>query len=183
MTPVQIATLNELFLADPTASQWIHGGDEDQLLADWFNEVDSNFWVWKSSVLTQDVFDLVIWANMTPSDAPDGTQLWENRNLQCQSKQLNVQTLLRFDFVNCSKVNIRAGLKDALTHFPSGNSGADKSAGWTDVDGFFKRVATRAEKALAIAGSTGGDGTNALPKYLTYEGEVAKDEASTIRAL
>lgn len=175
MTPDQYHTLNVAAMADQGAADFIATG-EDQSLADWLNTPDA-FVVWKSSVPVADVFDAVLWANMTPAIAPDDTQLWTNRNLQCQSKQLQLQTfLIGRETLNPSKSNIRAGMQDALTNLPSKADGTNQNAGWTAVLALFKRTTTRAEMILAS-----GTGTDATPGLLGWEGLFDAASASTVR--
>ena len=63
--------------------------------ADFYNAPASpDYIVWNPTTATKDVMDAINWANMTPSDAADGTALWTNRALACQGKQFNIQTML-----------------------------------------------------------------------------------------
>ncbi len=97
--------------------------------------------------------------------------IFQSRQLACQTKQMNIQTMLTGrDTIDGSKANIRAGLQDALTNIPSGANGAVRSAGWTNVrDGVIARVVTRLEKLFA----TGGNGsTPATAATLVVEGDL-----------
>lgn len=137
-----------------------------------------DYWVWNTAALTKNLMDAVTWANMTPQDAPDGTATWTNRALACQGKQFNLQTMLvGRETVDGSKVNIRAGLQDALSSIPSGAAGALKSGGWAAVKLALARKATRLEKLLAS-----GNGDVATPSTLTYEGSVGYQEIGEARA-
>lgn len=138
--------------------------------AAWFN-VASEFIVWRSSTSVAEVQDAVVWANMTPADAPDGTTAWTNRSLACQGKQFNLSNLIvGRDQINSGKANVRAGLQDALTNVPSGAGGALVSAGWTTIRDAMKRNATRGEALYAT-----GTGTSATPGNLVWEGTITRD--------
>ena len=90
--------------------------------------------------------DAILWANFTPLDTPDGTQLWTNRALCCQGKQFNIQLMLQGrSTIPGDKPGFRTGLQDALTALPSGASGANKTGGWTAVQLVLQRLATRFE--------------------------------------
>jgi hypothetical protein len=139
-------------------------------IAAWF-KADSEFVVWRSSVSVAEVQDAVVWANMTPADAPDGTTAWTNRALACQGKQFNLQNLIvGRDQINSGKANIRAGLQDALTNVPSGAGGASQSAGWVTIRDAMKRNANRGEALYAT-----GTGTSATPGSLVWEGVVSRE--------
>lgn len=131
--------------------------------------------VWRTSVPIDNVFDAITWANMTPAAAPDGTTLWTNRNLQCQSKQLALQTIIgRREFINGSKALIRSGLQDALTSLPSKADGGNQNAGWVNVLPVLKRPATKAE-AIYVTGT----GTDAAPGLLVWEGQININDVGT----
>lgn len=141
--------------------------------------LNAAFKVWRTSAPTADLFDAITWANYTPQDLPDGTLLWQNRALQCQGKQFNLQTMLvGRDIINPSKANIRAGLQDALTAIPSGGAGVSKSGGWNNVALVLQRSATEAERLCAVGP---GDGAQATPATLTFEGGITLDDASNMR--
>jgi hypothetical protein len=178
LTPSQLSLVKAAILADPTLANLPSDGDSLGTIATALNAPSSPaFYVWKSSVQTQDVFDAIIWANFTPQDTPDGTTLWTNRSLQCQGKQFNVQTMLvGRDSINPSKTNIRAGLQDALTAIPSGASGANKSGGWASVNLILYRTASRVEQVLAT-----GTGTTVSPALLGYEGTISSNDVDTAR--
>jgi len=176
LTESQIATLTPIVMAQPALVIAANTGD-NYAISDWLNTRDEAFYVWKTYLQTQDIFDNITWANFTPQDAPDGTQAWANRSLACQGKQFNVQTLLTGrESINPSKQKIRDGLQDALTAIPSGANGATKAGGWNTVVAVMYRTATRAEKYLSA-----GTGTTASPAMLVFEGFVTAQEASLMR--
>ena len=125
MDTTQLQTLKAAITGatDPTLIAARDAGNNTDIAA-WFN-VASEFIVWRSSTSVSEVQDAVVWANMTPAGAPDGTAAWTNRALGCQGKQFNLQNLIvGRDQINSGKANIRAGLQDALTNVPSGAGGA-----------------------------------------------------------
>ena len=176
-TPEQNTILKALAAADPIAQAWVNDATaDDQALADWLN-TDTTKYIWKTFTPSDDVFNEIAGAKMTPVDAPDGTTLWTNRALMCQAKQLNIQTLLQGkDRLATSKANIRNTLSDALLNVPSGANGVAQSAGWAGVKAVISRIATRAEVALAT-----GTGTQASPANPGWEGIISAGEASSVR--
>ena len=139
-------------------------------------DASPDYIVWNPSTSTKDVMDAITWANLTPSDAPDGTAAWTNRALACQGKQFNIQTMLvGRDLVDATKANLVSGLQDALTNVPSGAAGASKSGGWANVKIALTRKATRFEKLLAT-----GSGTAASPSVMGYVGKVSPSDFNGI---
>lgn len=175
MTPAQYTTLKSLADADQTASALIAQGN-DIGLADWMNAPTSQY-IWRQYTPADDVFDAIVWANLTPIDAPDGTALWTNRALLCQAKQINLQIMLQGkERIATAKATTRAGLSDALLNVPSGASGATQSAGWATVKSVISRIGTRAEMALAT-----GAGTQGIPSVPSFDGTISAYDAQMIR--
>lgn len=171
MTPAQLATLKAAIIADTnlTAAKAAH---DTQAIADYLNG-DSTFIVWRSSTQADDISDAITWASLTPTDAPDGTALYSNRVLLCQTKQMAIQQQLQFrNAVNTGKAQIRNAFSDALTNVPSGAGGALVDAGWAGagkVKGAISRPATRLEKVFAT-----GTGTAGSPGTLVVEETVSE---------
>jgi len=175
MTPEQYTSLKSLADADQTASALIAQGN-DIGLADWMNAPTSQY-IWRQYTPADDVFDAIVWANLTPIDAPDGTALWTNRALLCQAKQINLQIMLQGkERIATAKATTRAGLSDALLNVPSGASGATQSAGWATVKSVISRIGTRAEMALAT-----GAGTQGSPSAPSFDGTISAYDAQMIR--
>ena len=189
LTAAQLLVLKNAILGDGTLSQIDHTSNAGYVqLADAMNVVDSAFFVYKSDVKVQDIYDQITWANLTPADAPTDTVTpandtaitlarWHNRSLACQGKQFNLQIILQGqNLIDARKANVRAGLQDALTNIPSGASGAPISAGWVAVrDNVLTRKATRAEK-LFVSGGNGA--TAATAATMAVEGLVTPDDIS-----
>jgi hypothetical protein len=168
MTDSELLALKAALLADTDQAviDAVTGGNHTEI-ARLYNLPSSTI-VWRTSVPVPEVFDAIVWANMTPAAVPDGTALWTNRNLQCQSKQLALQTILMGrEQINATKANIRAGLQDALTAIPSKSDGSNQAAGWLAVVPILKRAATKAEAVYAT-----GTGTDANPALLVWEGQI-----------
>lgn len=166
LTPAQIAVLKAAITAeiDPTFVALRQAGATGAM-TEWYN-APSTYVVWRSTTQAADIFDAIVWANLTPADTPDGTAQWQNRSLACQGKQFNIQTLLAGrEAIGSGKPNVRAGLQDALTNVPAGAAGANIAAGWATVRVAMQRAANRAEKLYAT-----GLGTAATPGVLAFEG-------------
>lgn len=175
MTPTQKAAIKADILAKQASGQPLFGVTSEPVIAAYYNATTS-YVVWRSSTPTADVCNAIVWASLTPSDAPDTTQIYANRALQCQAKQINVQTLVQGrDSIASSKPNIRAGLQDALTGLPAGTGGAIVGGGWNAVKTAMTRSATVVEQLLAS-----GVGTAATPADLSYEGTLTDQDVSDI---
>lgn len=160
LNTTQLQTLKAYIAADPVLSLEPMNGDGDYNIAKALNQIVAPaFQVWSSNVRTQDIFDAIIWANLTPAQTVDGTQAWLNRTMLCQSKQFNLQTILTGrETIDATKVSIRNGIQDALTGLPSKTDGTTQGAGWAAVQLILQRTATVAEKIFAT-----GTGTTASP--------------------
>ena len=144
MTPEQLIVLKAAILAetDPVFVA-ARSTRNDMAIAAFYNQPNNPaFYVWKSSVPIDDIFDTINWALLTPADVPsaaDSVQLIEtqiNRGLVCQSKQINLQILLQGRTqINATKLRVRQALTDSLQGIPSGASGAAQDAGWAQVKG------------------------------------------------
>lgn len=170
-----------------TLAQWYSAG-ADAACAAAMNVLTAAFSVYRTSIPVSEVFDAIVWANFTPSDAvPVDTSLnndiYQSRQIACQTKQMNLQTMIVGQAsINGAKGNIRAGLQDALTNIPSGAGGAARSAGWVTVrDTVLARLATRAEKLYANV-ANGNGGTAATAATLTFEGNLTAADIQAARA-
>ena len=172
MDNAQLQTLRTAILADATLAEMVAAGNIGPALSVLNAIIEPVFIVWRSSTATQEIYDAITWAKLTPNDTPDGTALWTNRALSCQGKQFNVQTLLQGrESINSARQNVQSGLQDALTNVPSGAGGATVSAGWAAVRLVMQRQATRGEKVFAI-----GPGTAANPASLGFEGMITDSD-------
>ena len=139
--------------------------------------------VWRTNTPTKDIFDAITWANFTPNDAADSTQLYMNRTLLAQTKQMNLQNMLTGrETIDASKANIRAGLRDAVINLPTGAAGAAVSAGGASgatVLTACVRKATRVEKLLASAPVATGTVSAGV---MGFEGSVSYQDIEAARA-
>jgi hypothetical protein len=184
LTPAQLQTLKADILVDPAFTGVPNSADGNLLIATAYNTTHvPNFFVYRTNVPTQDIFDQVVWANLTPTDTPDGTQAWANHSLACQGKQFNLQTLLMGQgTINAAKSNIRAGLQDALTNVPAGASGALIAAGWVGVrDNALARLARRIEALFASVGGAQDGTTAAKAATLVVEGTISGQQIQDAR--
>jgi hypothetical protein len=176
LTPAQLTTLKTAINNTPEWAAYPNSGDGWFDLARKLNETASpNFWVWSTNADVAAVRAAIVGANLTPTDAPDGTQQWMNRSLQCQGKQLSLQLFLPFSgTLNASDANLRTTLQDALQGVRSGAGGASQDAGWTAVRNTLARLATSAEKILADTG-TGDGSTRANSANLVFQGSLSTE--------
>ena len=179
LTPSQLPVLKAAINAVPAWAALVNNEDTADFISSELDKAASPaFYVWKSSVPTGELFDAIVWANLTPSPVPDGTAAWTNRSLACQGKQFNLQTILTGrESINPSKSRIRNGLQDALTDVPSGNNGNARQAGWTEVLALLYRPATAGEKIFAT-----GAGTDVSPALLVVEGKIGRQDIVEARA-
>lgn len=177
LTPAQFDTLKADVLADPVLSALEPSSDAiNKIIEAYAAPSAANIIVWKSTSPVANIYDTLNWKNFTPTDTPDGTQLWLNRAMACQGKQFNMQTmLLGRENLNTGKVNIRQGLKDSLQNVPAGANGALVDAGWSSVKDAITRTATRLEALFAT-----GTGTQGSPGTLEVEGTVSYQEVLTM---
>jgi hypothetical protein len=164
LTTAQLSQLKAAIIADANLATAYDKKDVGFMVN--YLKGNSTFVVWRDSTLTSDIFDAIVGSNLTPSDAPDGTQLFENRAMVCQGKQNSLMILLQGQLqLSTGKSNIRVWLQDALTGLPSGASGAVTNAGWPAVKTAISRFATLYEKIFST-----GTGTAGTPGSLVVEG-------------
>ena len=182
MTPAQLQTIKAAITANPTWAAFPMSGDGYYDLAVQLNkEAAPTFWVWSTTVDVQALRSAIVWANLTPADAPDGTQAWANRSLQCQGKQFNIQNIVPFPgTLNASDVNLRAGLQDALQGVRSGAGGAAQDAGWAAVRNTLARKAKYIEQILADT-ATGNGSTRQLSATMVFEGSISDADVMAAR--
>ena len=144
------------------------------------------FTVWRTDAQVSAILDAINWSLYTPNDAPDNTATYTNRTLNIQTKQMNLQNMvIGRERLDCSKVNIRAGLRDAVIAVPAGAGGAAVSPGGASgatVLNNCTRAATRLEKLLAVA-SQGNDTTGSVTaRVMGFEGSVSYPDIDAAKA-
>jgi len=162
----QRATLKAYIQADPVLSLLTTGIDSINTIINTLNAVAApDYFIWNKAVPTDSINNAVVWTNFTPNDTPDTTVLFQNRALICQIKLEQLQALLTsrttFDATKQTQV---AGLQDALSNLPSGNAGANRSAGWATVKLILSKPATVVQQLFST-----GSGTQASPSITTVD--------------
>ena len=153
MTPEQTMALKNNIIAKSAAGQpleaLVAGGDWQNVAA--YYNADSATKLWRPDAPRAKVFGAIIWKNLTQADAPDGTALFTNRALACQSLQINLQIMLppTSDTLPGDEIGFRQGLQDALSAVPAGVGGAVLDAGWVPVRNALQRLGTRFEALFA----------------------------------
>lgn len=187
MTPAQNAAIKADILASADMNTLPNNSDGSFAIAALYNAPASpTFTVWRTDAQVSAILDAINWSLYTPNDAPDNTATYTNRALNIQTKQMNLQNMvIGRDRLDCSKVNIRAGLRDAVIAVPAGNGGAAVSPGGASgatVLNNCTRNATRLEKLLAVA-SQGNDTTGAVTaRVLGFEGIVSYTDIDNAKA-
>jgi len=175
LSTTQLATVRTYVESDQVLSQLPKDGNGFTVV---MNALNSNpavdFFCWNDTAFVSNIYDAIIWSNLTPAQTADGTAIYTNRALICQAKQINLQIMLQGkEYINAEKQNIRAGLHDALMSVPSKVDGSVQGAGWAAVQAALQRKTNLLEKIFAI-----GEGSNASPATLTVKGIITMDEVT-----
>lgn len=178
LSTTQLQLLKADIAIDPVLLAKPANDDGAYDIATAYNQISvPDFYVWNNQVSVDVIYDNIVWANLTPTDVPDSTQLWLNRAMMCQAKQFNLQTMLQGkNFFDAGRATFRAGLQDALTNVPSALAGATVSAGWPAVKTAITRKATRVERLFAS-----GSGTQATPASLIVIGPITYQDVQLAR--
>lgn len=186
MTPAQLAAIKADILASPDLSALPNNSDGAFEIARLYNlPASPAFNVWRTDAPVDAILDAVNWSQYTPTDAADNTATYTNRMLAIQTKQMNLQNMvLGRTTINAAKVNIRAGLRDAVIAVPAGAGGASVSPGGASGANVLTacvRPATRIEKLLATA-SQGSDTTGSTTaRVMGFEGSVSYQDIEAAR--
>ena len=192
MTPAQLTALRQAIDANPTWVAIPNNSDGNYTLAALLNaQASPAFSVWRTDAPVNAILDAINWGTYTPSDTialtdPTLTQQ-VGRLLTIQTKQMNLQLMVQGrEVINCSRPNVRGGLRDAVIQVPSGANGAATSPGGANgatVLAQCIRNATEAEKILATA-SQASDTTGATTApVMGFEGNVTPTDVETARNL
>lgn len=141
--------------------------------------------VWRTDTPVSAIFDAITWANYTPNDAADGTQLYQNRCYLVAIKQMNLQTMLTHTPINTANPLTRGGLRDALIQLPTGLAGVITSAGGASgvtVLNACLRNASRIEKALATSLQASDTTGTVAARVMGFEGRVSFSDIEQARA-
>jgi hypothetical protein len=184
LTTLQLSALKAAILADGTLSAYPNTIDGNLDMASQKLNVTASpsFKVWSTRVPVSDIFDAITWSNYTPADAADASVTFSNRLMVINVKQMNLQNMvIGRDFVNASKSNIRAGLRDAVIQLPSGASGAAVSAGGASgvtVLTACLRDALLIEKILTAGSQTTG---TVAADVMGFEGQISGADVAAAR--
>lgn len=185
----QLQALKAAILADPVLAAQPQTDDGAYAVAELLNaKASPDYWLWNTAAPVQGILDAVTWINYTPNDAPDNTVTYQNRCMLTQTKQMNLQLMLQGrESIDASRSAIRSGLNDATSSLPTGANGALRSGGWGNIVVTLRRLATYAEKVLAIPatgiGNDGGArGTTTNPDKPGWEGRLSYQDVLDARA-
>lgn len=143
-----------------------------------------DFFVYWSAVPVELVLDKINYANYTPNDDPSqanatAAQVWENRAMLIQLKQINLQLLLQgrgtFD---ATKTTQRTGLRDATESLPSGTNGNNRVGGWLNIEPVLARKATVGEKLFASGGGNGSTAVLAANLGVGFDGSLCEGQVT-----
>lgn len=173
MTRYQLVALRADILAsvDPLVVAARDGRNDTEMARLYNLPAAPSWWVWRTAVRVDEVFDGVAVANYYPVPAPDGTAAWTNRGIACQIKFDMLRLLLARETLDPSRARTRNSLEAALTDIPSGNNGNLRQGGWSAVQPLLRREATRAERLFVT-----GAGTDVDPGRAVFAGEVSTDD-------
>lgn len=163
LSPSQVQALKTACVADVAICKPLHDAADDAGLAAYFNASSVTHIVWRTDVTRAQIYH---------TTSGEGTTWnWTTYKNQSIAEQNAWVQMFMGDQADFSLPNLRAGV-DAI--FSGAGGPATQRA---HVAAIAKRVATRAEKALAT-----GTGTLAVPATMTFQGQVTTAEASLIRS-
>lgn len=190
MIPAQLTALRAKVFAsaDPQIVAAIAARDVNALVAR-LNSANGEQG-WRTDAPVNAILDAITWSSYTPSDTIQNSDtdpvltVRVGRLLTIQTKQMNLQLMLQGrDRLDCSRPNVRGGLRDAVIQVPSGSNGANTAPGGTNAATVLAqcvRPITVAESLLA-ANAQASDTTGATSaRVLTFEGEVYGNEGTAI---
>lgn len=187
MTPAQLTSLRGACFLDANAAAFFVAPGNAAGLRAYLNAA-SGANVWRTDASVDAINDGIDYGKYTPTDAVPSTDpalsIDISRMLRIQTKQMNLQNILiGRTTLNCSRPNVRGGLRDAVIAVPAGTAGALTAPGGAsgaNVLAACVRPGTRAEVMLAV-GSQASDTTGGTSaRVLTFEGEVSDVEAATL---
>lgn len=187
MTDAQLTALRAACFADPTAAAFFAPGDGKATGLQAYLNGASGTNVWRTDASVDAIMDAIDFSKYTPNDtvlAADTDPALSRKIgwlLTVQTKQMNLQLMLQGrQTINAAKVNVRAGLRDAVIQVPTGANGANTSPGGASgvtVLNNCARVANRAELMLAAASQASDQTGSTTARVMTFEGEVDEIEA------
>ena len=189
MTPAQLTALRAACFADPTAAAFFVAPGNASGLRSYLNGASASN-AWRTDAPVEAILDAITFSNYTPNDAIGGSDTDPTLTrkvgwlLTAQTKQMNLQLMLQGRAtINAAKVNVRAGLRDAVIQVPTGAGGANTSPGGASGSTVLNnctRPALRAEVMLAAASQASDTTGSVTARVLTFEGEVSEQEATAL---
>lgn len=189
LTTAQLQTLKTAINNTPAWSAFPNNDDGHYALAAELNKTASpSFPVWRTEAPIDAINDGIDYSKYTPSDAVPASDpalsVDMARLLRIQTKQMNLQNMLMGrTSLNCSRANVRGGLRDAVIAVPAGVAGANTAPGGASgvtVMTACTRSATYGEKVLAGAQETTGTVT---ANVLGFEGNLSPSDVQQARNL
>ena len=191
MTPAQIDALRAKVFAstDPTIVALRTARDQNGLTA--HLNSNSNVNGWRTDAPVNAILDAINWSAYTPTDNPQNSDtdlaalsIKTARLLTVQTKQINLQLMLQGrDTLNCSRPNVRGGLRDAVIQVPTGVNGAPTSPGGANGSTVLAqciRPITVAEDLLSAAPQASDTTGTTTARVLSFEGQVEGGEVGSI---
>lgn len=162
LTPAQLTTLKAAILADPVLAAYPAGAASSYPIAAALNlDAEPAFIVWRTDVPIDDIMrNGMDWARVDNLSVGKA-RIWD--------------WMGRLGTLDASKPNIRAGIDATWV-----GTAADLAVR-AIVYAHCKRKATRAEKLFAD--TTNGNGADATPATMTFEGPLTPDEVQQAREL
>lgn len=162
LSPAQLATLKTDIANDPTLNSKPNNSDGNTDIASAYNALASpSFTVWKTLVTISDVGKNINGTELAGLTANNLTRL---------------QTIAIF-----SAAGVNPSLPDQRQFFDDVFSGAGGTVTRASLLALWKRLATRGEKLYA--NTSGGNGSNATPATLVFEGSVSAGDVDQARNL
>lgn len=184
LTPAQKTTLLAAINADG-AIKAIYDTGNDTQTAQALNVVATpTVTAWDPQAPVKRIIDNVVWSRYTQNDAPDGTQLYNNRGMAIQIKQQNLTMILNRASLDAGLVNLRDGIRDATTSIPAGAGGANVHPGGANcstVCPAMTRSALRIEAILAAPQQASDTTGSTTARVLVWEGPIAPGDIASLR--
>jgi len=162
LTLAQKQALRAAIVAEPAWNGFLTNPDPDirianaETIAAEFNATDATFTVWKTNVSIREIGDNIVGNDLAGLSSLNNTRL---------------QTA-----VVLASQGVNPSLADRRFFFDDIFSGAGGAATRAKLLILWKRLATRAEKLFA--NTAGGNGANATPATLTFEGTITPNDVT-----
>lgn len=187
MTPAQLSALRAACFLDANAAAFFVAPGNAAGLRAYLNGASGTN-VWRTDAPIDGINDGIDYGKYTPSDAVPSADpalsIDISRMLRIQTKQMNLQNMLiGRATLNCSRPNVRGGLRDAVIGVPAGTAGALTAPGGAsgaNVLAACVRSGTRAEVMLAAAAQASDTTGGTTARVMTFEGEVTDLDAATL---